>query len=255
MSNCPIELDFSKTHCDKRLNRAHQTFGIKTVTRIIGFTLFLLGAKREDIAQHLKIPLGTFLSFLTRIDQYGLMAFQDRRRLAPTPAAKPKTQPAKACVALTEDTLTLELPDNILISIPRQNRLQCKTILLTFVNNGLLTAEEVADILKLSERHTRDLETKLNEGDVYALIDKRQGQLQDYRFTPEIKAELIQQVAANAITGTSTSSRAISQQIKERCNLVLPDRSVRLHMNKLGLPKLSHSLPALVEAFKKNSTT
>lgn len=141
------------------------------------------------------------------------------------------------------------------ISIPRQNRLQCKTILLTFVNNGLLTAEEVADILKLSERHTRDLETKLNEGDVYALIDKRQGQLQDYRFTPEIKAELIQQVAANAITGTSTSSRAISQQIKERCNLVLPDRSVRLHMNKLGLPKLSHSLPALVEAFKKNSTT
>lgn len=254
MSNCPIELSFSKTHSDKRLNKAHQTFGVKTVTRIIGFTLFLLGAKRENIAQHLQIPLGTFLSFLTRTDQYGLPAFQDRRQSTPTAVVKPMSHPTKASVVLAEDNVTLELGANMTISIPRQNRLQCKTILLTFVNNGLLTAKEAADILELSERHTRDLGTKLNKGDVYALIDKRQGQSQDYRFTPEIKAELIQQVAANAITGNSTSSRAISRQIKARCDLVLPDRSVRLHMNKLGLPKLSQSLPTLVEHLKKNST-
>jgi hypothetical protein len=86
------------------------------------------------------------------------------------------------------------------------------------------------------------------------LIDKRKGQIQDYRFTPEIKAELIQQVAANAITGKPTSSRAVSQHIKKRCNLVLPDRSVRLHMNKLGLPKILNSLPALVEDLKKTES-
>lgn len=83
------------------------------------------------------------------------------------------------------------------------------------------------------------------------MIDKRKGQIQDYRFTPEIKAELIQQVTANAITGKRTSSRVISEQINERCGLNLPDRSIRLHMKKLGLLTIAKSLPALVDTLKK----
>ena len=75
MSNCPIDLSFSKIHSNKRIEKAYESLGVKIVTRIIGFTLFLLGAKREDIAQYLQIPMGTFLSFLTRTDQYGLLAF------------------------------------------------------------------------------------------------------------------------------------------------------------------------------------
>jgi hypothetical protein len=93
----------------------------------------------------------------------------------------------------------------------------------------------------------------MQEGDVYSLIDKRKGQTQEYRFTPEIKAELIQQVAANSITGKPTSSRVISEQIKQRCNLSLPDRSIRLHMDKLGLSRISKSLPELVQRLKKTS--
>lgn len=253
MSNCPIELYFSKTHSNKRIEKAHQSFGDKVVTRIIGFTLFLLGAKREDIAQYLQLPLGTFLSFLTRTDQYGLLAFQDRRSSVSEHVVKTEV-PVRISLAATEKNIMIKLGgDNQAIMIPRENQLQCKVILLTFVNNGLLTTEQVSDILRLSERRIRDLNVTMHGGDVYELIDKRKGQTQDYRFTPEIKAELIQQVAANAITGEPNSSRALSQQIKERCNLVLHDRSVRLHMNKLGLPKISISLPALVEDLKKNS--
>lgn len=253
MSNCPIDLHFSKTHSNKRIEKAYESLGVKIVTRIIGFTLFLLGAKREDIARYLQISIGTFLSFLTRADQYGLLAFEDRRKSAYKKVVITKA-PVKVSLAVTEQNVIIQLgTNNQEIIIPRKNLLQCKVILLTFVNNGLLTAKEVSDVLGFSVRHTRDLNGKMHEGDVYCLIDKRKGQIQDYRFTPEIKAELIQQVAANAITGKPTSSRAVSQQIKERCNLVLPDRSVRLHMNKLALPKISKSLPALVEDFKKNS--
>jgi len=233
------------------MEKAYKSLGVKIVTRIIGFTLFLLGAKREDIAQYLQMPVGTFLSFLTRTDQYGLLAFEDRRKSAYIKVVK--TEPlVKVSLAMTEQNIIIQLGGNSqAIIIPRKNLLQCKVILLTFVTNGLLTAKEVSEVLGFSVRHTRDLNVKMHEGDVYWLIDKRKGQIQDYRFTPEIKAELIQQVAANAITGKPTSSRAVSQQIKERCNLVLPDRSVRLHMNKLGLPKISNSLPVLVEDLKK----
>ena len=254
MSNYPIDLSFSKINSNKRIEKAYENLGVKIVTRIIGFTLFLLGAKREDIAQYLQIPMGTFLSFLTRTDQYGLLAFEDRRKSAYEKIVKIGA-PVKVSLAVTKQNVIIQLGgNNQAIIISRKNLLQCKVILLTFVNNGLLTAKEVSEVLGFSERHTRNLNVKMHEGDVYWLIDKRKGQIQDYRFTPEIKAELIQQVAANAITGKPTSSRAVSQHIKERCNLVLPDRSVRLHMNKLGLPKISNSLPALVEDLKKTES-
>ena len=251
MSNYPIDLKFSKTHSDKRLEKAYERLGVKIITRIISFTLFLLGAKREDIAQYLQIPIGTFLSFLTRTDRYGLLAFEDRRKSPYVKVVKIEA-PVKVSLAVTEQNVIIQLGgNNQSIIIPRNNQLQCKVILLTFVNNGLLSAKDVAEVLGFTVRHIRDLNTKMYEADVYSLIDKRKGQIQDYRFTPEIKAELIQQVAANAITGKPTSSRTVSEQINQRCNLVLPDRSVRLHMKKLGLPKISKSLPKLVEDLKK----
>ncbi len=251
MSNCPINLSFSKTHSDKRFDKAYETFGINIINRIIGFTLFLFGAKREDIAQYLQMPKGTFLSFLTRVDRYRLSAFEDRRKSPSIKVVKTKA-PLEISLDVTDQNVIIQLSGkNESVLIPRKNLLQCKVILLTFVDSGLLSAKEVSEVLGFSVRHTRELNTKMHEGDVYSLIDKRKGQIQDYRFTPEIKGELIQQVAANAVTGKPTSSRIISEQINKRCNLNLPDRSVRLHMQKLGLPKISKSLPTLVEALKK----
>ncbi len=251
MSNCPIGPAFSQTHSHKRFEKAYETFGVNTINRIIGFALFLLGAKREDIAKYLRMPLGTFLSFLTRTDRHGLLAFEDRRK---TPSIKiVKTEPEfKVSVDVTDDNLTIQLSGNKTpITIPMKNVLQCKVILLTFVNNGLLSTKQVSGILGFSIRHTGELKTRMHEEDVYCLVDKRKGQLHDYRFTPEVKAELIQQVAANAVTGKPTSSRIVSEQINERCKLSLPDRSVRFHMKKLGLPQITKSLPELVEALKK----
>ncbi len=251
MSNCPINLSFSKIHSDKRFDKAYDTLEVNIVNRIIGFTCFLFGAKREDIAQYLQMPKGTFLSFLTRVDRYGLSAFEDRRK---SPAIKVvKTEaPLEISLDVTDQNVIIQLGSkNESVLIPRKNSLQCRVILLTFVDNGLLSAKEVSKVLGFSVRHTRELNTKMHEADVYSLIDRRKGQMQDYRFTPEIKGELIKQVAANAVTGKPTSSRIISEQINKRCNLNLPDRSVRSHMQKLGLAKISKSLPALVEALKK----
>lgn len=251
MSNCPINLSFSKNHSNKRLEKAYESIGINIINRIIGFTLFLLGAKRGDIAQYLQMPMGTFLSFLTRTDRYGLLAFEDRRKSASIKIVKTEA-PLKISLGVTEQNVIIQLSgENQSILIPRKNLLQCKVILLTFVNNGLLSAKEVSEVLGFSLRHTRELNNKMHDRDVYCLIDKRKGQTQDYRFTPEIKGELIQQVAANAVTNKPTSSRLISEQLDERCGLSLPDRSVRLHMKKLGLPKISKTLPALVEDLKK----
>jgi len=251
MSNCPFDLKFSSHLSEKRLQRAFNNLGGSVVHRIIGFTLFLLGAKRENIAKHLGLPLGTFLSFLTRIEKYGLIAFKDRRK-ADLFQLKPIERPPNIFFTFNDQQVTIQLgPKNQALNIPRNNLLQLKVVLLTFFNSGLLSAKEIAGLLGLSERHIRELNSKMHEQDALSLVDKRKGQLQEYRFSPEVKAQLVQQFAAHAITGKPTSSHVIAEQLSQRCNIDLPARSVRFQVNKLGLSQIRKSLPDLVETLKK----
>lgn len=254
MLNYPTNLKFSDNLSKKRIEKAYRLLGVRVVNRIIGFALFLLGAKREDIAKYLDIPFGTFLSFLTRIDQYGIFAFIDQRTSAsPQPSMIEKT--LDISLNVQDQNLCIQLgTENQVLNIPRSNLLQCKVVLLTFLHSGLLPLKDISETLGFSERRIKDLGAKIYEEDVYSLIDKRKGQLQQYRFTPQIKAELIQQFAVNAVSGKPTSSRIISKHISQRCNINLSDRSVRLHVKDLGLHEIKKTLPELIEKLKKNST-
>ncbi|OQY11102.1 MAG: hypothetical protein B6I30_07510 [Desulfobacteraceae bacterium 4572_187] len=78
-------------------------------------------------------------------------------------------------------------------------------------------------------------------------------QKQDYRVTAEVKAELIQQFAVDVITSGRTSSKTISAVLKKRCDIDLPDRTIRHHVARMGLGKIKRSLPKLVDAVKKTS--
>ena len=57
MSLCPSSLSFSEVHSAKRVEAASKTLGETVVRRLVAFALFLMGAKREEIAQHLSMPL------------------------------------------------------------------------------------------------------------------------------------------------------------------------------------------------------
>ena len=76
---------------------------------------------------------------------------------------------------------------------------------------------------------------------------------QDYLVGPEQKAEIIQQLAARAITGHSTSSDVLAKVVNERTQAGMSARTVRLHIRKLGLTHIKKTLPQLVEMLKKNS--
>ena len=82
-------------------------------------------------------------------------------------------------------------------------------------------------------------------------MDKRQGQKQDYRVGPEIKAQIIQQFAARTVTGLSTSSDVLATVISADSDTPLSPRTVRWHIEKLGLGNIKESLPELVNTLKK----
>jgi transposase len=140
------------------------------------------------------------------------------------------------------------------LKLYRRDLLQVKTVLLSMVNSGLLSTRQAAEAMALTPSHTAALARRLQEQGVMSLVDQRQGQKEDFVVTSSIKAELIQQFAVDVITSRRTSSAAISEELKERCGIVVPDRTVRHHLSRLGLIEIKHSLPQLVAAVKKTSS-
>lgn len=239
---------------EARIAGAKKVLGNRVVKRILAFAFYLLGAHRRPIAELLSMPQDTLKSAINRVLKVGIGAFEDSRKKTSSFIPQGAILPKKPSVFVEDEEIIADFGlRDIILRIPAKNALQVKTILLTMLNNRLITTAEAANVLGYSPVHISRLSQALVEGDVQALIDKRKGQKQDYLFSPEIKAELVQQFAANAVTGKQSSSRIISEQLKERCNLNLPDRSVRLHIKKLALPRIAKSLPGLVETLKKTS--
>jgi hypothetical protein len=255
--DCPIPMECSPSRSQIRIEKARLILGRNVVNRVLGFALFLLGAKREEIARLLGIPYGTFLSFLSRADKLGVAAFQDRRRKAGDQATAPRPPTtATAEVSVRQrggDTIVSLSGVGPELVLPRSDPFRRKVVLLGFVIDGLLSPKAVADVLGYSPRHVRHLARKMAEGGAEDLVDQRKGQLCDYRYTSEVKSEIVLQFAVNAMTGRPTSSRVLTRDINERRDLGLADRSVRWHLDRLGLAMIAAALPSLVENLKRGS--
>jgi hypothetical protein len=262
--NSHKNINFSHVKSEKRINKAKQLLGTKVVSWIIGFALFLLGVTRKDVSQLLGTPYETFNSFIRRMWKDGIAAFKDRRLSYDTEPMTPEPLIDMPTAKIQGDEvivhLNLHLPHessasgDIPIRIPYGNKVMVKAVLLTLLQNQILDSKTVADILGYTQSHTLYLNRQILSGSgEEVLFDNRQGQKQCYVFKPEVKAELIQQCSANAIVGKSTSSEVLASSLKERCGLNLSQRSIRHHVQKLGLGKIAKTLPPIIEQLKKNS--
>jgi transposase len=243
---------FSARLTENRMNHAQQLFGSGVIQRILCYALYLLGANRRAIGQAFGIPPETAKSIIKAINRDGLVALEDRRRKLSTflPEALPVPQP----ITLREEEGHIVIDfgtSGRVLKVNQQDPLQVKTILLSMLTSGLLSKNQVAEAMKLSPSHMATLARRLDEQGVLSLVDQRQGQKQDYRVPRKVKAEVIQQFALDVITSGRTSGSAISAQLKERCNITIPARTVRYHLARMGLGKIKRSLPQLVSAVKK----
>ena len=256
MLDCRDLPQLSYERSQKRLERATGVLGAKVVTRLLAFSLYLLGANRDALAGCLGIRLETLKSLVKRGFSDGLVALEDRRRSLSTflPCQAPAAAELRPKVSLEPETLVVEFDEGTRMRVPLRNRIQCRTVLLTMAGSKLLSVDEVADGLGLSAERVRKLKTKLAQDDVVAaLVDQRSGQQRDYRVTPEVKAELIQQYVVNLQTEGRTSSEKLKDDLSNRCNIEIASRTIRLHVAKLGLPLIRSSLPQLLSEVKKTS--
>jgi hypothetical protein len=245
----------STVSSQKRLEQAKLAFGATAVTRIISLALYLLGANLRELAAFVGTPLDTIKTLAKRTLQDGLPALEDRRRKTSSFLPINDTRGPLSCQLLFEkDAFFVVLDGEKRIALLRRNPIQCRTVLLTLLDANLLDIEEVSRAIGLSPERTRKLRATLAKEDVEALLDRRRGQQRDYLVTPEVKSELIQQFVVNALSGWPTSGRAIAEDLQQRCEIEVSERSARLYLNKLGLSKLKESLPALLADQKKRSS-
>ena len=248
------ELTFSSHLSENRLDQALEAFGLRVVQRILCFALYLFGLDRSAIGRVLGIPSDTAKSIIKAVNRDGLVALEDRRRRSSTflPEAVPEVPPVTVREDAHEIVVDLGIKDRY-VSLSREDPLQLKVVLLSMLNSGLLSDNQAADTLKLTRSHTASLARRLCQKGALSLLDQRQGQKQDYRVSTTVKAELIQQFAADVITHGRTSSRIISEELRQRCSVAVPERTVRHHLSRLGLREIIRSLPQLVAAGKKTS--
>jgi len=251
MISCPSNIALTLSLAHKRQKKAEAVLGPKVVSRIIGFALFLLGGKREHIASETGMPLNTFLSFLTRMNRLGVDGLRDRRcsALKPLPPS-----PMRIKIVHQEDGISLRLlPTTAELFLRPGNVDQNRVVVLTLSASGLLSSLQAGELLQVSPGYIPALCHKLTAGDVPSVLDKRMGQQQDYRVTEQMKAELIVQWSANAALGKSCSSPSLNAGLQERCGIKLPERTIRYHLNKLGLMSKVKELSSLITSIKKGS--
>ncbi len=250
--NCEM-LSFSQKLSNQRIRHAVALLDRKIVNKILAYALFLLGVNRSMISSVLNIPQGSIRSLVLAINNRGLAGFEDQR--TKSSSFKPPPPEIIEPILKTEDSwLKVDFNiGNLLLRIPESNPVQKRVVLLSLQNSGLLERNEVADVLHLSVDRVGKLARKLELEDVESIIDQRQGQKQDYRFTPEIKAELIQQFIIEAVAQRPTGGEHLAKKLKERCQLTLSAGSILSHLSKLGLSSIRDSLPEHLDALKKKS--
>ena len=246
------QIVFSPEKSRHRINQALRVFPPQVLMRVLAFALHLLGATRQEVAALVEIPTESVKTMLRVVLRDGFSALRDRRSSPAPPVAAPISAPQMSA-RREQDAWVLEFGAwQGTVSIPATHEVQARTLVLSLFNAGALSAQQCAAALGVSAAHCRHLAARLASDDVaHSLLDKREGQRRDYRVGPRQKAAIIQQLAARAVTGHSTSSAVLAEQVNEQTQVVVSARTVRWHIHNLGLSDLRTTLPELVETLKK----
>ncbi len=245
-------LNFSAKLAATRMAAAQAVLGSRIIKRVLAFSLYVLGVNRAQIADVLDIPPGTVRSIIRRLLDVGAKGFFDGRSKAMPMIESPPQ--AKEPDLLTVSPSAGEQPLVLTggqIQLSDQNPIQRKIVLLSLIGDGMLNIKDVALILDLSVSRVRRLHQSLFANDIDGIVDKRRGQLKDYRVDSELKGQMIAQFILELAEHGSVSSAAVAQRLEAEGHKSVADRTIRQHLNQMGLIQVKSKLKVGLQAIKK----
>ncbi|MCP4284533.1 MAG: hypothetical protein GY792_08785, partial [Gammaproteobacteria bacterium] len=177
------QVAFSPEKSQERIHKALQMFPGKSLMRVLAFALHLLGARRKEVAALVDIPEESVKTVLRLVLRDGFSALRDRRLSAAAPNAVAPLSLPQISVRRDDGGWIVEFGlQGEALSIPASHPVQARTVVLSLLNAGALSAQQCASALGISAAHCRELAHKLVSHDVaQSLLDKRVGQRRDYR--------------------------------------------------------------------------
>ena len=253
-------IEFSAEKSAKQIERFSLIFSVLVLNKILAFSLYLLGAKRNVVASVCDMSEHSLKSLLRAVERDSPAVFHDRRCALPTsmqtkrtPIIDPPTPP-RVSLMLDEQHCVIDFGGmGSPLKIARSHQVHLKTVLLSLHQSDLLTLDSVSEALGLGLHRCRELSSQLlNEDVVQSLVDKRQGPKNNPFVDKTVKIELIQHFCMQIMTGCSTSSRTLAERLNDQSELNVSERAVGWHMSELGLNQIKKTLPTLIGALKKN---
>lgn len=243
---------FSQNQSQKRIEKILRVMPVQVLKKLLFFSLYVLGARLNTISSLVEMPAESGKTTISRVMKDGLPAFHDRRKSV-YELPLPDKQSYQTSVSIEGDFCAIKFGNTgCQLQIPQNHRVHLRSVLLSLLQANLLSLQTVSSALGITKAHCRELSVKLSQdGVTQILIDKRKGQKRDFRVDLTIKAELIKHFAARAVTGHSISSQALTQTINNSLKVCISPRTIRWHVNKMGLKKIKDTLPELVETLKK----
>lgn len=245
---------FSQKQSQKRIDKALRILPPQVLKKFLFFALYLFGARLNAIASLVEMPEESGKTTISRVMKDGMPAFHDRRESTKTNGLHiPVPQRPQVSALIEEGYCAITFGDmEHQLKIPQNHKVHLRSVLLSLLQANLLSIHTVSSVLGITAAHCRELSAKLANDDITeVLVDKRRGQKQDFLVDLSMKAELIQHFAARVVTGHSISSQVLTEQINATRKTTISSRTIRWHMNKLGLMKIKKTLPELVKTLKK----
>jgi len=236
--DCPqLPAEQSTTNAQKRLDNAVKVLGKDVLVRLLIYSLYLLGFKRETLAKMFGYQLAGIKSIIDRISEYGLEGLIDQRRTIKEPKQlKPEA-----------------IPEPLNITVRRDDHLARKVLAVCLVEAGAISAGQGACYLGYTPQAFSRLLKRYREKGSAELLDKRRGQQRDYKVDLDVKSEILYQFLKLTSQNTAFSSRDIHQAVtKAFPEKKISERTVRYHLTLLGFSQVHRRLKEELFGGKKN---
>ena len=254
---CPqLQTKLSESISQKRITRAVNALGEGVVIRILAFASYLMGWPYDDIARNYGYSTPGLKSLLQQVITQGVERFVDQRKKDAwqLPAVEPAAIKCEIDLEKKDEGLVVHIQKASLF-LKEDDILARKTLAMLLVDAGALTQKAAAELTGTKPLAVSKNYQSFKEKGAIALVDKREGQKQEYRFTPQVKGELIHGYSMKALENIRPSSNMLAQHLSDIFDHPFSRRTVSYHLGQTGLslvgPRIVEDTQRFLKQLKK----
>jgi len=240
---CPdlIKLVQSKRKGKNRTEKAINILGIDVVNRIYSFVLYSLGYSYENIAEIIGCSKPGVKRIINEVFNNGVHGFLDKRKKTTnnqiSSIVKRKGDVHDntiECTIYDSKYLNFQMLGNFNFKIKKDDTLSKKIITLLLFESGIISQQKAANIIDCHRNTISSSVEKLRLEGAKGLFDGRLGQQKDYKFSNNVKIEIVNSFIQDIMEEKIPSKTTISNRLNDKLPEKYSTSAVALHLKKIG---------------------